>query len=175
MTARFDPVLDCDLIDLGIGEVYVSRDDESLTTVLGTCVGVGLYDPISGVGGLNHFILAEPGSDPATDSSEPGRYGTNAMRLLHRALTSLGAATNQIRAKVFGGGTPSGSTPGMNRTVAAGNIELAFEYLRRMGIPVESSDVGGEASRRVVFEPRTGRARVKRFGWTVGKDSNDDK
>ena len=44
------------------GETRVSQDKEIvLTTVLGSCISACLYDPIAGVGGLNHFLLAEIG------------------------------------------------------------------------------------------------------------------
>ncbi|MBA4048959.1 MAG: chemotaxis protein CheD, partial [Sphingomonas sp.] len=43
------------------GQARVSGDPRvELTTVLGSCIACCLFDPTSHVGGMNHFLLAEP-------------------------------------------------------------------------------------------------------------------
>jgi chemotaxis protein CheD len=41
------------------GEYYVTKGDKLIVTVLGSCVAVCLRDKVSGVGGMNHFFVAE--------------------------------------------------------------------------------------------------------------------
>ncbi len=68
------------------GETKVSDDaGVVLTTVLGSCISACLYDPIAKVGGLNHFLLAEPGSGE-TDVRSLQRYGVYAMEVLINAM-----------------------------------------------------------------------------------------
>ncbi len=44
------------------GEFYVSKSDELITTVLGSCIAACIYDEGLGIGGMNHFMLpAEKG------------------------------------------------------------------------------------------------------------------
>ncbi len=65
------------------GAVEVTAEDGVLlTTVLGSCVAACLFDPIARVGGMNHFLLAEPehreGQQPTLDE----HFGLYLMELL---------------------------------------------------------------------------------------------
>ena len=72
------------------GETKVSDDPEAvLTTVLGSCISACLFDPVVKVGGLNHFLLAEPGTND-TDVSSLQRYGVYAMEVLINAMLAMG-------------------------------------------------------------------------------------
>lgn len=80
------------------GEHRVSSDpDVSLLTILGSCVAACLYDPLRGVGGMNHFLLADG------DGEEAMRYGAYAMEVLINDLLKLGASRERLQAKLFGG------------------------------------------------------------------------
>ena len=46
-----------DEVALCIGGVHVSGDGVVLKTLLGSCVSVCLFDPVTRVGGMNHFAL----------------------------------------------------------------------------------------------------------------------
>ena len=82
------------------GEHHVTGDaGVTLTTVLGSCVAACLFDPIRGVGGMNHFLLAESGAG----GESAMRYGAYAMEVLINDLMKLGASRERLRAKVFGG------------------------------------------------------------------------
>ena len=51
-------------INLVQGEYKVSDDPEIVfTTILGSCVGACIRDPVRGIGGMNHFLL--PGPKPS--------------------------------------------------------------------------------------------------------------
>lgn len=39
------------------GEFYVSKNDELISTVLGSCIAACVYDEKAGIGGVNHFML----------------------------------------------------------------------------------------------------------------------
>lgn len=134
------------------GEFQVSKDPTvALSTVLGSCVAVCLYDTEAKVGGMNHYLLAEG----ARDDTNALRYGTNAMELLINALLKRGATRSLLRAKVFGGSQLSGRFGHIGRT----NVEFALGFLSAEGLPIEGQDLGGTTARRVNFHPVTGRAR----------------
>ena len=82
------------------GEYRVSRDpSEVLSTVLGSCVAVCLWDPAAKVGGMNHFLLpAAPGQGDA----KMLRYGAHAMEVLINEVLKLGARRKALQAKLFG-------------------------------------------------------------------------
>ena len=83
------------------GEHAVSTDAEALmTTVLGSCVAACLHDPVAGVGGMNHFLLAET-ADGARVKEEEMRYGAYAMEMLINGLMKLGARRERLEAKLL--------------------------------------------------------------------------
>jgi len=61
------------------GEFYVTKTDEIVTTVLGSCVATCIRDPRAGVAGMNHFMLPE---DPSGEGDSSARYGVFAMEQL---------------------------------------------------------------------------------------------
>jgi chemotaxis protein CheD len=138
---------------LAPGRIYASAADEQVTTILGSCVAVCLWDPGTRVGGINHFLL--PQGSPASP-----RFGDSAIGLLIDRLLELGADRRRLKGKVFGGAcvleafrdTPS---------LGARNVEVAEGRLADAGIPVIGRDVGGFLGRKVVFELGNGAAWVR--------------
>src|SRR4051812_20226367 len=90
------------------GEYYVTRSDEAITTVLGSCISACIRDPVVNVGGMNHFMLPEDNSVRSPGSNEAPmlatRYGSYAMESLINDLLKLGARRGRLEIKIFGGG-----------------------------------------------------------------------
>lgn len=154
------------------GEYLVSRDDLIISTVLGSCVAVALKDRDSNVGGLNHFMLPAPFKRsikpdfPAEFINDNGRYGSYAMELLINDMMKRGAKKSGLQAKVFGGASMLHLGQGSAQSIASGNIDFAFEFLKTEGIPVISSDVGGDRARKILFFVRSGKVLLKRIQGT---------
>lgn len=141
---------------IGPGELYASKRDIMIVTVLGSCVSVCLTDAMTQTGGMNHFMLPERAGNSSL-LSEPARYGAHAMEMLINNLLSMGAQRSRLEAKVFGAGRV---LPGMT-DVGARNAQFAMEYLERERIPVKASDVGGKNARKVYMFVESGRVLVK--------------
>jgi len=141
---------------IGPGELYASKRNIMIVTVLGSCVSACLMDPIARISGMNHFMLPDR-SGNNTLLSEPARYGAHAMEMLINNLLSMGARRERLEAKVFGAGRV---LAGMS-DVGARNAQFALEYLERERIPVRARDVGGESARKVYLFVETGRVLVK--------------
>lgn len=152
------------------GEYYATADAMAISTLLGSCVSVCIYDRLSGVGGMNHFMLPKelingigtrcraphllPCANPCSS-----RYGACAMKHLLERLEHLGARRSNLEAKLFGGGrVMAGVTD-----IGGQNSAFAIGYLNERGIPVVASDLGDSFPRKLVFFPATGRAYVKRL------------
>ncbi len=87
-------------VHVGQGEHHVSGDPSvMLSTILGSCVAACIRDDRAGVGGMNHFLLAE-GSGAGADAQ---RYGVHAMELLINEVLKAGGERGRLRAKLFGG------------------------------------------------------------------------
>ncbi|HTD89525.1 MAG TPA: chemoreceptor glutamine deamidase CheD [Burkholderiales bacterium] len=141
---------------IGPGELYASRRNILIVTVLGSCVSACLRDPVSRIGGMNHFMLPDRAGNSSL-LSEPARYGAHAMEMLINNLLSMGAQRDRLEAKVFGAGRV---LPGMS-DVGARNAEFALAYLERERIPVKARDVGGNHPRKVYMFIESGRVLVK--------------
>lgn len=145
------------------GEYYVSQRDMVLVTVLGSCVAACLRDPVAGVGGMNHFMLAGGGPNRSGDVMrfDSGRYGAYAMEVLVNQLLKLGARRERLEAKVFGGGSV---LDGFTTTqVGRDNAAFVRGYLVVEGIPIVAEDLEDIHPRKVYFFPRTGRALVRKL------------
>lgn len=139
------------------GEHAVSRDpDLAISTVLGSCVAACLYDPDRGIGGMNHFLLAEA-ADGSIVAEDAMRYGAYAMEVLINDLMKLGARRERLEAKLFGGAKMFESS----MDVGASNAAFARRFMADEGIPVVAESLGGTSARRVEFWPGSGRARQK--------------
>lgn len=134
------------------GEFRISRDaDAVLSTVLGSCVAVCLWDAEARLGGMNHFLLP---FGPKAAASAPERYGVHAMELLINGLLKEGAARARLQAKLFGGARVSTALSDIGQT----NARFARSFLAAEGIPCRAESLGGTSARRVLFRPVTGQA-----------------
>lgn len=146
------------------GEFYVSKNDEFVSTVLGSCISACIWDEKLGVGGMNHFMLPVKrdmhGIDGwQEDASYTARYGHWAMEYLINEVQKNGGQRANMLAKVFGGGQ---IVPNMS-DVGESNITFVRQYLRQEEIPVIAHDVGGPWPRKVMFHPNSGVAKVKKL------------
>jgi chemotaxis protein CheD len=138
---------------LAPGHVFASREAVQVTTILGSCVAVCLWDDRARAGGMNHFLLPE-------GLPRSPRFGDEAMpRLLHE-LTRLGAEGGRLKARLFGGACVLDAFRASS-TLGARNVETARGWLDAQRIRVVEENVGGDFGRKVVFDPRTGAALVR--------------
>ncbi|MDQ4421177.1 chemotaxis protein CheD [Sphingobium sp. DEHP117] len=138
------------------GQVYVGTGaPEILTTVLGSCIACCLYDPIARVGGMNHFLLAEP--TPGSGTVADQNYGIFLMELLINQMMTRGGVKSRMKAHIYGGGNMHA---GMTR-IGDANARFAQNFLADEGIPVMRQDIGGDTARRVDFDPVLGRTRCR--------------
>ena len=147
------------------GEFYVTKQDEAISTVLGSCISACIWDDKMGIGGMNHFMLPIKGDSFGaqgwqSDNSYTCRYGLWAMEYLINEILKYGGSRNNLKVKLFGGGQVIAS---MSSDVGAKNIQFAQEYVENEGLKVIGSDVGGPWPRKVLFFPSTGKALVKKI------------
>ena len=144
------------------GAFYISSHDEYIFTRLGSCVAACIWDPLLGIGGLNHFLLPEKElhEDWHQLTSYSCRYGNLAMEQLINGILTSGGQRQRLKAKVFGGAQ---ITKMSVLNVGQSNIEFVKEYLKLEGIAIESEDLGGPWPRKVLFHPNSGKVLLKRM------------
>lgn len=126
------------------------KEETVISTLLGSCVAVALYDPDKKIGGLNHFLLPEP---TPHDAISP-RYGTVAITELISQLKRLGANTNNLKAKIYGGGNVITNVL-KGPSVGALNIAVAEKILKNLNIPIVEKNIGGTKARTIKFNTTT--------------------
>ena len=143
------------------GEYYFTPEDKVIVTVLGSCVAACIRDRVSGIGGMNHFMLPDGSSDAMGLLSASMRYGTFAMEVLINDLLKAGARRENLEAKVFGGGRVLSNFTTLN--VGQRNAQFVRDYLKTERIKILAEDLEDVYPRKVYFFPRTGKVLVKKL------------
>lgn len=139
------------------GEARASADPAvEFNTVLGSCVATCLFDPVAKIGGMNHFLLAEPPSHRDRAAFDE-HYGLFLMELLVNEMLALGAQKTRLKARLYGGAN-------MNErlsAIGAANASFGKQFLRDEGIELAYQDLEGRHARRVLFQPSSGRVKCR--------------
>jgi len=140
------------------GELYVTKIDEMITTVLGSCISACVRDLSSGIGGMNHFMLPASKNMNITDGSA-ARYGNFAMEQLINEILKNGGQRKNLEVKLFGGGQVLAHMTDVGKR----NIDFALEYLQLEGLKLIAEDLGDRYPRKVQYCPSSGAARMKKL------------
>ncbi|MDX1738947.1 MAG: chemoreceptor glutamine deamidase CheD, partial [Alphaproteobacteria bacterium] len=138
-THRFyDPVFRRMCVKVQPGTHYVTKSKgEMISTTLGSCIAVCIRDTVSGVGGMNHFMLPQSDTGKWSGANAEMRYGNHAMEVLLNDILKLGGARNRLEFKVFGGAHV------INSSAAIGdkNIRFIEKFLRNEHMAVAAQHV----------------------------------
>lgn len=138
------------------GQLVASAEPLVISTVLGSCVSVCLWDPVARVGGMNHFLLPEgPEGEPSA------RYGAPAIDALIARVRMLGSRNGSLTAKLFGGACVIEAFRRRDGHLGARNVEIARERLQFARVPIVAEDVGGSRGRRLLFSLADGGVAVR--------------
>lgn len=144
------------------GEYYVTATQELITTVLGSCVSACIRDRVTGVGGMNHFLLPLGENEswsPQEIASMANRYGNYAMEHMINDILKQGARRENLEVKIFGGSRIINSMTDIGNS----NIRFVRNYLSTENFNVVSEDVGGLNPRKVMYFPYNGKVFVKKI------------
>ncbi len=158
---------------LGPKECFLSPEPTLVSTVLGSCLAVTIFDPQRKVGGICHAFLPRAGQYRAME--DPGcMFVDKALTALLDRFCIIGSDCRRLEVKMFGGGQGIGAnqSPDLKRvgpeslqfSVGPKNIQTAEEELAKRRMPIAARDVGGLLGRKVLFLTHTGGVWVKRLG-----------
>jgi chemotaxis protein CheD len=145
------------LIPIIQGEhAVVAEPDMIITTLLGSCISVCLFDPFSHIGGMNHFLLGDAPAGVPIGQLGVQRYGVYAMELLIAAMMRAGAARERLQAHIYGGANIiAGLEP-----IGTSNAAFARRFIQAEGFALGHIDVGGRHARKVEFRAYDGKTRA---------------
>lgn len=156
----YDRIFDCQAAKILPGEYYFTGKPMLIVTVLGSCVAACIRDRVSGIGGMNHFMLPD-GGESGSASASSMRYGSYAMEVLINQVLKAGARRENLEAKVFGGGNVLQGFTSIN--VGERNARFVRDYLRDVNIRILAEDLNDIHPRKVYFFPETGKVLVKKL------------
>lgn len=141
---------------VGISDCRCTKDAavDLVTYALGSCIAVGAYDPVQGVGGLLHYLLPDSRQDQQRATQQPAMYADTGIPHLIRSMERLGAQRKHIRVRLAGGAQMVSDTAQL--AVGKRNQLAARKLLWQMGVLVEMEAVGGMASRNLGLKVGTG-------------------
>lgn len=139
---------------LHAGQLIAAIEPTQITTVLGSCVAICVWDPKLRIGGMNHYML--PMNPAANDRAE--RFADTATAALFSRLIALGVSASRLEAKVFGGASVLGIA---GSVLGQRNVLAARQQLAERSVPIVAEDVGGNKGRKLVFRTDTGFSTVK--------------
>ena len=157
----YDRSFECEAAKILPGEYYYTKKPMLIVTVLGSCVAACIRDRVSGIGGMNHFMLPDGSGDPNNPASTSMRYGAYAMEMLINQILKAGGKRENLEAKGFGGGKVLQGFTHMN--VGERNAAFVRTFLRNENIRVLAEDLNDIYPRKVYFFPETGRVLVKKL------------
>jgi chemotaxis protein CheD len=158
------------LLVVGVGDCRhaLAGSDTLVTYALGSCIAVGIWDPVSKVTGLLHFMLPESRPEMSASASEhPFRYADTGTPLLFRRAYELGADKRRLQVYLAGGA--SVVDDGGFFQVGKRNHTAIRKLLWKAGVLVQGEDVGGTYSRTVRLDSSSGKFVIS----TPGKDDID--
>lgn len=139
-----------------IGEIHIGAKPTEISTVLGSCIAVCLYDTLQRVGGMNHYLV------PLWNENglQSPKFGNISIPRLIESMVNVGCDVKHIEAKVFGGGNVINITE-HDIMIGRKNILIAKEILKEYNIPIVAQDIGGVKGRRIVMRSDTGKVFLK--------------
>jgi chemotaxis protein CheD len=146
-----------ELVNVGVAQIKIGSSTQILRTILGSCVGICIYDRQKKIGGLAHVLLPE-----AMNNGNPEKFAETAVPILVDLLLKQGCKREFMSAKIAGGASmfkfSQGNTLGQ---IGDRNIEFTKKALEAKNIPVLIEDVGGNLGRVIDFFLDDGHLRVK--------------
>lgn len=139
------------------GTIFVHRQPHLVTTVLGSCVSVCLWNQTAQLGGINHYLLPLWNGEGLPTP----KYGNIAIAKLVEKVKALSGPGDKLVAKVFGGASMWEKADGL-LAIGKRNIEFAIETLDASGIAIISSDLGGHQGRKLIFNTGDGTVLMRR-------------
>ncbi len=136
--------------------MYVSQDPCIVTTLLGSCVSVFLYDPVKKIGGVNHYMLPLWNGEGLASP----KFGNIAIKMLLEKMLKLGSHPDNLIAKVFGGAAVL-ETKTQVFFIGERNIKVAYENLQKEKIKIVAASTGGKKGRKLLFNTFTGEVKQK--------------
>ena len=157
------------VIKVGMADLNICKSPDIITTLgLGSCIGLTLYDPVTKIGGLVHYML--PDSTQMRNNSNIAKFADTGIDELLKQVLRAGANRTRLVAKIAGGAkmfSVSGSSNISN--IGERNALAAKAKLKQLRIRLIAEDTGLNYGRTVELHCETGDFYIKAIGKPLKK------
>jgi chemotaxis protein CheD len=155
-----------DRIKVGMANWKLAVDQDILVTFgLGSCVGLGLWNPHEKIAAMAHIMLPDSKQLPYRQEINPAKFADTALLIMLEKFTQLSIPKETLQAKIVGGANMFNfaGKPAVKDSMNIGqrNVVAVKERLRQAGIPILGEDTGGSAGRSVEFHAQSGIMKVR--------------
>jgi len=146
---------------VGISDLKVSKnpDDVLVTFALGSCIAVAIYDPLTKVGGLLHYMLPDSTLDPQKAQNQPAMFADTGIPLLFKSCYRLGGEKKRMVVKVAGGASILDDTNFFR--IGQKNITALRKIFWKNNVMIDAEDTGSNYNRTVRLNLSNGKFLVK--------------
>lgn len=145
-------------VDIADCKIVNEPNASLITYSLGSCIGVAIWDPITKVGGMLHYMLPESQLSAEKAKANPAMFADTGLTLLFRSAYAKGAVKSRLKVKVAGGSQLLDESGTFN--IGKRNYIMLRKLFWKNGILIEAEDVGGSISRTMQLDCETGVVRV---------------
>lgn len=149
------------------GELFVCREPSIVTTILGSCVAVTLYNSRLKMGAMCHALLADPGAKKTSKDEPPqtNKYVSLVIPAMLGMFCSYGISLEEIEVKLFGGANILNNEEESFSECGIGtvNVRRAQSLLAQCNLRVIRKHVGGFCGRKLIFDTGTGEVLLKQI------------
>jgi chemotaxis protein CheD len=140
------------------GELYIGKESAVISTILGSCLSITMFNARLGVGGICHALFP---SDLKQTKGKEFHYVDRSVSYMLNKFEKMGIKKNEIEVKVFGGASIIDAT--YKKSVGRANIEAALNIIKDKDLKVLTHDFGGTLGRKIIFNTHTGRVLLKKL------------
>lgn len=144
-----------------MGQIALVATDDVARAVLGSCIGLAIYDAQRRIGVLAHVVLPVSSGRSGT----PGKFVDTALQKMLEDLRAAGADSRRLIAKLTGGANMFAANGPFK--IGQQNIDAARVALEQARIPIAGEHLGGNSGRRISFFGSHGELSVEVAGCPI--------
>lgn len=148
------------------GEIHFGQETTQVTTILGSCLAVTMWNPTLRMGAICHALLPScPNPKKCSKHcTDRFRYVECTISWMIEQFLERNVDRTGIECKVFGGGDMF-STCDLEYKISIGkqNAAMALKTLQAEGMKVVAQDLEGSEGRKIIFNTENGQVLLRRI------------
>lgn len=146
-------------IVVGVADMKTGKESGHIIThALGSCIGLTVWDPVTHVGGMLHYMLAQP-NDRAKAEKSPYMYAVSGVPALFREVYRMGGTKERLIVCAAGGSEILDDKVGFG--IGKRNHTILRKLFWKNGIVLHAEDTGGTCARHLTLDLATGSVTVR--------------